>query len=709
MRTHIFRTIALLALVALGPGLGSRLDATATDETPGMTVWGQVYINGEVAPAGTEVQVTFGDTVCATTSVTEGKSFITGAPTTVYSVDLPARASGPCGGPDQWLNLSVDGQNGGASVEWEAGARLRQNVIVGTGVFDPMYSPFDLLSAAIVGGERLGGEGNVTIRAGGIGCVTVKAVPIGHGVTAIEDVPIWANSLSMPDGCALMSAPLEFFRDGKKLEVLLGWTTFGLFGANGEHFLILGANPGGMLIDGRLLIDGEPAPAGTKIEAVVDGVVCGEDVLQAVSPSLYPYAGSGTFVMPVGGTAGAKARCTEGAEMRFRVGDDWANETVEIASSGVVRTRLTVGDSDFIPIGGEVTGDGGGLPLSGTLTVMKDGVECGRAPVTQNEFGKHLFTDLIARCGTQDVREMQFFLNRRPLSVTYAGEPVPGVVSPAGIQYVTLSDASGAMFLDGEVFVDGRVAQGGTRLQAFVGDAVCGETSVQLPGDKSELFRQEEGHYWLPVDSDLRRAGCGVEGSEVTFRIDGRQANETISWRAGSGDPEDLRLTVGMKQMAVYYGDAPSPAEEGIVHAFIDGRECGSAAYFANAYGRRAFTNLVVPSENDVPGCGRPGAVVEFTVDDLREGERVESFDGPVLWMPSNRDQELDLRLEVPVRYGVVVDGFQPVSSPNTGAGATDAVNESRMLTFALDLLTLGSMLLVAGSLCAWSVRGARR
>jgi hypothetical protein len=121
--TSDYRAIALLAL---GAGLGTRADDVAAAEPAGMSVSGQVFIDGKPAPAGTQIKVTYGDTLCATATVFEGRSFITGAPNAQYSVDLPATASGPCGGPGQWLSLDIGGQNGGAAVEWRAGAHLHR-------------------------------------------------------------------------------------------------------------------------------------------------------------------------------------------------------------------------------------------------------------------------------------------------------------------------------------------------------------------------------------------------------------------------------------------------------------------------------------------------------------------------------------------------------------------------------------------------------
>lgn len=538
MKQALLRLI-LIAMTALAGLLASRPEVLAADETPGMTVWGQVYVNRKPAPVGTEVKVSYGQTLCATAFVTEGESSIVGSPISIYTVDLPARPSGPCGGPGQTLTLNVDGFEGGGAVNWGAGARLRQNVFVGNSEF---YAPIDLISATISAGDSLAGEGKVSIRAEGRECATANAVPIGNGVLAIEDVPIWTNSVSGTEACARVGSLLDFFLDGRKLDVLLGWGSLGAPNNNGEHFVMLGTNPGGALIHGGIFINEEPAAAGTRVQAVVGDVVCGESVLEEVDPSLYNYTGSGTFLTPVGGIASGSPACVVGAKVRFRINDDWVNETIELDGRSVIPARLTVGESDFLPIGGEVIpADASGLPMSGTLTVMKDGVECGSAPVIENEFGKHLFTDLIARCGTQDVHNLQFFFDHRPLSVTYTGEFVAGIVAPASIQYVNVNDTSEAMYVMGNAFVNGQPALPGTRIDALVGDTICGQTSVRANED--DPFA-EKGRYWLEIDSAQRRDSCGVEGAHLTFRVDGLSSNETISWQ-GEDSLEGLHLTVG--------------------------------------------------------------------------------------------------------------------------------------------------------------------
>jgi hypothetical protein len=171
-------------------------------------------------------------------------------------------------------------------------------------------------------------------------------------------------------------------------------------------------------------------------------------------------------------------------------------------------------------------------------------------------------------CGTDDVTEMEFFLDRRPLELVYAGGPVAGIVPPAGIMYVQLSDTSEAVGLAGKVFVDGQVAKAGTRVQALAGDVVCGETSVEARDEGSILF-PEDGRYWLLIDGDARREGCGAVGRQFTFRIDGRPANETVDWDPKAPYGGAVRLTVGVRD-GCYYGFVPGRRRHQ-VRTLVDG------------------------------------------------------------------------------------------------------------------------------------------
>jgi pimeloyl-ACP methyl ester carboxylesterase len=72
---------------------------------------------------------------------------------------------------------------------------------------------------------------------------------------------------------------------------------------------------------------------------------------------------------------------------------------------------------------------------------------------------------------------------------------------------------------NGEVFTpDGRQLQGGTRVDAYVGTSLCGVTSVRRTGSYSGFTLDVAGPDSVP--------GC-ARGATITFRVDGRPAQET--------------------------------------------------------------------------------------------------------------------------------------------------------------------------------------
>ena len=77
----------------------------------------------------------------------------------------------------------------------------------------------------------------------------------------------------------------------------------------------------------------------------------------------------------------------------------------------------------------------------------------------------------------------------------------------------------------GSVLVDGQAPAGGTLIEARIGSATCGATTVFMAGNEARYV----------VDSPALDPGanpnCGVDGAVVTFYIGGKKANETGSWK----------------------------------------------------------------------------------------------------------------------------------------------------------------------------------
>jgi hypothetical protein len=96
----------------------------------------------------------------------------------------------------------------------------------------------------------------------------------------------------------------------------------------------------------------------------------------------------------------------------------------------------------------------------------------------------------------------------------------------SGIMYHVIDAIVGHPFAHFVVFFDGRVVP-------YIGDKPCGNSEV--------------------VYSNEQEPGCGVEGSQITFKLLDAQgnviavANETATWHAWDGisEPQTLRLTFG--------------------------------------------------------------------------------------------------------------------------------------------------------------------
>jgi hypothetical protein len=76
----------------------------------------------------------------------------------------------------------------------------------------------------------------------------------------------------------------------------------------------------------------------------------------------------------------------------------------------------------------------------------------------------------------------------------------------------------------GNVRVDGANATVGTVIEARIGNASCGSSSVFASGSESRYALD------APALDPSTAPGCGADGAVVTFYVGGRQANETAPW-----------------------------------------------------------------------------------------------------------------------------------------------------------------------------------
>ena len=162
----------------------------------------------------------------------------------------------------------------------------------------------------------------------------------------------------------------------------------------------------------------------------------------------------------------------------------------------------------------------------------------------------------------------------------------------------------------GSVWKDGAPLPQGADVEALVGDRVCGQTNACGLG---------KSRYFLWVASAEEEEGCGEDGAEVRFRVDGDMANQTAEWH--DGDSATIDLFVG-PEPAVFEGPVSvyRPATtytivpEGTrVQAYVADQLCGESTIFAVHPGPNMYQVAVLPDALRA-GCGREGASVTFTI-----------------------------------------------------------------------------------------------
>jgi hypothetical protein len=103
----------------------------------------------------------------------------------------------------------------------------------------------------------------------------------------------------------------------------------------------------------------------------------------------------------------------------------------------------------------------------------------------------------------------------------------------------------------GTVTIDGQPAPAGTAIEARVGSASCGVTTVFLQGGQAR--------YVIDVASAAAQPNCGTPGATVTFIVGGAPAPQTGSWRNYELVQLDLALTRSTPTPAVSPSPTPTP------------------------------------------------------------------------------------------------------------------------------------------------------
>jgi hypothetical protein len=138
------------------------------------------------------------------------------------------------------------------------------------------------------------------------------------------------------------------------------------------------------------------------------------------------------------------------------------------------------------------------------------------------------------------------------------------------------------------------------------------------------------GSVLLAIPSEDQEAGCGHEGVEVSFAVDGFAVPETLKW--SPGQHEGFTFTLDPSPDGPFAGPpfayytvslAPRPPDflgqfSQHIEAWIDGEPCGTVS----GEGPAEALLLVAPDEL-VDGCGRKGATVTFTLNGRPLGESV--------------------------------------------------------------------------------------
>jgi hypothetical protein len=106
----------------------------------------------------------------------------------------------------------------------------------------------------------------------------------------------------------------------------------------------------------------------------------------------------------------------------------------------------------------------------------------------------------------------------------------------------------------GTVTVNGQPAASGTLIEARIGGATCGTTTVFLASGQSRYTLDS------PALDPAQAPGCGADGSVVTFFVGGQQAAQTGTWRNYQLNTVDLTAGPGATNPPATTTAAPTTA-----------------------------------------------------------------------------------------------------------------------------------------------------
>ena len=184
----------------------------------------------------------------------------------------------------------------------------------------------------------------------------------------------------------------------------------------------------------------------------------------------------------------------------------------------------------------------------------------------------------------------------------------------------------------GSVWNDGAPVPEGTRVEALVGERVCGETNT---------CGLRESRYFTWVISAVKEEGCGQESAEVRFRVGGTVANQTAQWHEQGSATVNLfagpELAVFGGIVLMYRPGTPNimVPEGATVSAYVGERLCGESTIFVAHPGPSMYQIVVLPDSLRA-GCAKEGAPITFSVGGEAAAEQA-------VWQPGVQRLQLSV------------------------------------------------------------------
>lgn len=148
----------------------------------------------------------------------------------------------------------------------------------------------------------------------------------------------------------------------------------------------------------------------------------------------------------------------------------------------------------------------------------------------------------------------------------------------------------------------------GVKVEAYIGDRLCGETRTEKTGEGAAVVTVYAVHVLAAGDGQGARPGCGTPGAPIRIKVGDRFAPKTVTWE--SGYPIRFDITFNDATPAPIPTFTPTPSRTATVGTPAPG---GTPSSSGGTQGRSPGAGSPAATESPAVQGTRPGGLASST------------------------------------------------------------------------------------------------